>query len=101
MEGGLTQLLNAEAAAEEIVRQGKSDVEQILVQARIRADTIRKSYGEAQSEAESAQITEQVKRETRLYLEGVEHKIGQMRRKAEVREEEAARLLVAKLFGDQ
>jgi len=98
MQGGVTQLLHAEAAAEEIVLQARAEAKQILMQARARAEEILSAFVTAGSEGEATRIREEVEREKLLLLEGARRKVEEMRMKAETREEEAVQCLLTLLF---
>ncbi len=98
MQGGVAQLLQAEAAAEEIVQQAQAEAEQILFQARKRAEEIRASSGAAGSEAETARIREAIAREKQLLLEKADGKVKELHSKAEVREEGTIQRLLTLLF---
>ena len=76
MQGGVTQLLHAEAAAEEILS----------------------AFVTAGSEGEATRIREEVEREKLLLLEGARRKVEEIRRKAETREEETVQCLLTLLF---
>ena len=98
MQGGVTQLLHAETAAEEIVLQARAEAKQILMQARARAEEILSAFVTAGSEGEATRIREELEREKLLLLEGARRKVEEIRRKAETREEETVQCLLTLLF---
>jgi vacuolar-type H+-ATPase subunit H len=97
---GIAAVVEAETAAEELVRQARAEAERILADAKERARTIREGSHEVGALSTQAGRDAETEEERRRILEAVRTKIEEMRQAAQAHEHQAADKLVALLFGE-
>jgi len=95
---GIGRLVDAEKAADEMIRQAKADAERILAQARKEAEEIRRASSTADDEAEVAKAAQEVERGKGILLQKAASKLEAMRSRVGEREGEVVQRLLGLLF---